>query len=159
MAGMARVIEYELVDRGGVGAVILNGRRIALCASFIHDTFGNMVKELLAILEGQQQEAEWVYFHGPRSTHLYLTSAAGRTAIALRHFRDFKVPRPRSGDPGILIGEGEVRIRDVVSDVIIAGSRMIEQLGVEGYLKAWRNPFPVHEFSRLKQLRRTLPKA
>ena len=150
---MARVIEYEMLERGGVGAVILNGRRFALCASFIHDTFGDMVAGTLAILEGQQQ-AEWVYFHEPRSTHLYLASAGGRSSIALRHFRDYKVPRPRSGDPGVLLGEGEVRLRDVVNDVIMAGSRMLESLGETGYAEAWRRPFPIREFSKLKQLRR-----
>ncbi len=154
MAGMARVIEYCLADTGALAAVILDGQRIELDACHIHDTFANMVEALLAVLEGQQ-EAEWVYFHGPGSTHLYLTHAGGRTAITLRTFRDYTgIPRPRFGDPGVLLGEGEVRLRDVVNDVVMAGSRMIESAGEAGYLRAWRRPFPASAFSRLKQLRR-----
>ncbi len=155
---MARVIEYELSGRSAVGAVILDGRRIWLCASFIHDTFGDMAKGLLAVAEGQQQEAEWCYFHEPRSTHLYLTgTGGGRAAIVLRHFRDFKVPQQAGGDPGKLTGEGEVRLRDMASDVIHAGSRMVERLGTVGYLKTWGYPFPVHDIARLTQVRRRLP--
>jgi len=44
-----------------------------------------------------------VYFHEPASTHVYLTRADGRRAIALRRFPDFRVPRPRLGNAGTLI--------------------------------------------------------
>jgi len=92
---------------------------------------------------------EWVYFHEPTSTHVYLTHADGRRVISLRRFPDLQVPRPRLGNPGTLVAEGEVVLRQLVADVIIAGSRMID-----GYLQSWHHPFPTRAFAELRDLRR-----
>src|SRR5262245_15882255 len=133
---MARVIEYALRQHGwALGAIVLAERRIELDASYIHDTFTNIVKALIYACRGQEA-VEWVYFHEPASTHVYLTRADGRRAIALRRFPDFRVPRPRLGNPGILIAEGEVLLRQLVTDVITAGSRMIDANGEQGYLQS-----------------------
>jgi hypothetical protein len=151
---MTRVIEYALNGAGWAqGTVALDGRRIALDASYIHDTFNDIVEALLTACRGQEA-VEWVYFHEPASTHVYLTRADSRRAIALRRFPDFRVPRPRLGNPGTLIAEGKVLLRQLVSDVIIAGSRMIDAHGAQGYLQSWRRPFPTRAFADLRDLRR-----
>jgi hypothetical protein len=63
---MTRVIEYSLSGAGWAqGTVVLDGRRIALDASYIHDTFTNIVEALLAACEGNEA-VEWVYFMNPR---------------------------------------------------------------------------------------------
>jgi len=151
---MTRVIEYALSGAGWAqGTVVLSGRRIALDASYIHDTFNNIVEALQTACRGQEA-VEWVYFHEPASTHVYLTRADSRRAIALRRFPDFRVPRPRLGNPGTLIAEGTVLLRQLVADVIIAGSRMIDAHGEQGYLESWRQPFPTRAFADLRDLRR-----
>ena len=151
---MTRVIEYALSGAGWAqGAVVLDGRRIELDASYIHDTFKDIVEALLKACRGQEA-VEWVYFHEPASTHVYLTFADGRRAIALRRFPDFRVPRPRLGNPGTLIAEGKVLLRQLVADVIIAGSRMIDTHGEQGYLQSWHHPFPTRAFAELRDLRR-----
>jgi hypothetical protein len=62
---MARVIEYLLRDHGWArGAITLGGRRIELDASFIHDTFKDMLEALLWACKGRET-VEWVYFHEP----------------------------------------------------------------------------------------------
>jgi hypothetical protein len=74
---MTRVIEYSLSGAGWAqGTVVLDDRRIALDASYIHDTFTNIVEALLAACEGNQA-VEWVYFHEPASTHVHLTRVDG----------------------------------------------------------------------------------
>src|SRR5688572_28614023 len=66
---MARVIEYALVGSGwALGTITLDGRRIELDASYIHDTFTGIVEGLLRACSGQEA-VEWVYFHEPDSTH------------------------------------------------------------------------------------------
>ena len=151
---MTRVIEYALSGAGWAqGTVVLDGRRIELDASYIRDTFTDIVEAMLTASRGQEA-VEWVYFHEPASTHVCLTRANGRQAIALRRFPDFRVPRPRSGNPGTLIAEGEVLLRQLVADVIIAGSRMIDAHGEQGYLQSWRRPFPARAFADLRDLRR-----
>jgi hypothetical protein len=132
---------------------VLDGRRIGLDASYIHDTFKDIVEALLTAGRGQEA-VEWVYFHEPASTHVYLTRADGRRAIALRRFPDFRVPRPCLGKPGTLIAEGQVLLRQLVADVIIAGSRMLDAHGEQGYLQSWRQPFPTRAFAALRELRR-----
>src|SRR5215475_7658103 len=118
---MTRVIEYALSGAGWAqGTVVLSGRRIALDASYIHDTFNTIVEALLTACRGQEA-VEGVYFHEPASTHVYLTRADRRRANALRRFPDFRVPSPRLGNPGTLITEGTVLLRQLVADVIIAG--------------------------------------
>jgi hypothetical protein len=100
------VIEYILEGGGWAqGAVVLGGRRMALDASYIHDTFKDIVEALLMACKGQET-VEWVYFHEPVSTHVYLTHADGRRVIALRRFSDFRVPRPRLGNAGTMVAEG-----------------------------------------------------
>jgi len=151
---MTRVIEYALSGAGWArGTVVLDGRRIGLDASYIHDTFKDIVEALLTAGRGQEA-VEWVYFHEPASTHVYLTRADGRRAIALRRFPDFRVPRPCLGKPGTLIAEGQVLLRQLVADVIIAGSRMLDAHGEQGYLQSWRQPFPTRAFAALRELRR-----
>jgi hypothetical protein len=151
---MTRVIEYAISGAGSArGAVVLDGFRIGLDASFIHDTFRDIVEAMLRAYSGQA--VEWVYFHEPESTHVYLTGKSGRRAIALRRFPDFRVPRPRLGNPGTLIAEGEVQLRQLVADIIIAGSRMIDTHGEQGYLQSWRHPFPSRAFADLREFRRT----
>jgi hypothetical protein len=151
---MARVIEYALEGHGWArGAIALADRRIELDASYIHDTFKNLVEAMVCACKGQA-EVEWVYFHEPTSTHVNLTLAAGRRVLELRRFPDFRVPRPRSGKPGTLILEGEVLLRQLVADVIIAGSRMVDAHGEQGYLQSWRHPFPTRAFTDLRDLRR-----
>jgi hypothetical protein len=151
---MARVLEYALRGAGWAhGAVVLDGRRLELDASYIHDTINDLVEALLTACRGQEA-VEWVYFHEPASTHVYLTRAHGRRAIALKRFPDFRVPRPRLGNRGTLIAEGEVLLRQLVADVIIAGSRMIDIHGEQGYLQSWRQPFPTRAFADLRDLRR-----
>jgi hypothetical protein len=135
------------------GAVVLDGRRIELDASYIHDTFKDIVEALLSACRGQEA-VEWVYFHEPASTHVYLTFADGRRAIALRRFPDFRVPRPRLGNAGTLIAEGDVLLGQLVVDVIIAGSIMLDAYGEQGYLQSWRRPFPIRALADLKDLRR-----
>ena len=132
---------------------MLDGRRIELDASYIHDTFKDIVEALLSACRGQEA-VEWVYFHEPASTHVYLTRADSRRAIALRRFPDFRVPRPRLGNTGTLIAQGEVLLGQFVTDVIIAGSRMIDDHGEQGYLQSWRRPFPTRALADLKDLRR-----
>jgi hypothetical protein len=45
---MTRVIEYALCGAGWAqGTVVLGGRRIELDASYIHDTFNDIVEALL----------------------------------------------------------------------------------------------------------------
>lgn len=151
---MTSVIEYALRGAGWAeGTVVLDGRRIELDASYIHDTFGNIVEAVLAACGGDET-VEWVFFHEPASTHITLTRADGRRAITLRRFPDFRVPRPRLGNPGTLIAEGEVPLRQLVADVVMAGSRMIDAHGKQGYLQSWRQPFPTRAFANLKDLRR-----
>lgn len=151
---MARVIEYELEGNGWArSAITLADLRVGLTASYIHDTFQDMLAALLSSCDGQQA-VEWVYFHEPNSTHVYLTYAGGQQVMTLREFPGFRVPRPLLGHAGTLIGEDRVNLRDLVGDVIIAGSRMLEAHGEHGYLQSWGRPFPTLEFSRLKQLRR-----
>jgi hypothetical protein len=151
---MARVIEYALVGAGWAQAAItLDGRRVELDASHIHDTFTDIVEGLLRACRGQEA-VEWVYFHEPDATHAYLTGTNNRRAIALRRFPDLRVPRPRLGNPGTLIVEGEVLLRQLVADIIVAGSRMIDAHGEEGYLQSWRRPFPTRALADLGELRR-----
>ena len=153
---MVRVIEYGLVGGGcgwARGAITLSGRRIELNASYIYDTFKDIVEGLLWACNGRET-VEWVYFHEPASTHVYLTRADGRRVIALLQFPDFRVPRPRLGNQGTLIAEGEVLLRQLVADVIIAGSRMIDAHGEKGYLQSWRRPFPTRVFADLRDFRR-----
>jgi hypothetical protein len=120
---MTRVIEYSLSGAGWAqGTVVLDGRRIALDASYIHDTFTNIVEALLAAC-GSNEAVEWVYFHEPASTHVHLTLADGRRVITLRRFPDFRVPRSRLGNPSTLIAEEEMTLRQLVADVMIAGSK------------------------------------
>ena len=108
---------------------MLDGRRIALDASYIHDTVTDIAQALLAACRGQG-EVEWAYFHEPASTHIYLTHATnGKRAIAVRQFPDFRVPRHRLGTPSALIAEGEALLRQLVAVVLIAGSRMIDAHG------------------------------
>src|SRR6516225_3633644 len=150
---MTRVIEYALSGAGWAqGAVVLDGRRIELDASYIHDTFKDIVEALLSACRGQEA-VEWVYFDEPASTHVYLTYADGRRVIALRRFPDFRVPRPRLGNAGTLIAEGDVLLGQLVADVIVAGSRMIDAQGEQGYLQSWRRPFPTRALADLKELR------
>jgi len=137
---MPRVIEYVLERGGALGAIVLGGRRIALDASYIYDTFKDIVEALLMACKGQET-VEWVYFHEPTSTHVYLTRSDGRRVISLRRFPDLQVPRPRLGNPGTLVAEGEVVLRQLVADVILAGSRMIDAHGEQGYLQSWHHPF------------------
>jgi len=151
---MGKVIEYALSGTGWAqGTVVLGGRRIELDASYIHDTFSDIVGALLMACR-EQDTVEWVYFHESASAHVYLTRVNGRRAIALRRFLDFRVPRPSLGNPGTLIAEGEVLLRQLVADVIIAGSRMIDAHGEQGYLQSWRRPFPTRAFADLKDIRR-----
>ena len=151
---MPRVIEYVLEGGGWAqGAVVLGGRRIELDASYIHDTFKDIVEALLMACKGQEM-VEWVYFHEPTSTHVYLSHADGRRVITVRRFPDFRVPRPRLGNPGTLVAEGEVVLRQLVADVIVAGSRMIEAHGERGYLQTSHHPFPTRAFAELRDLRR-----
>jgi len=155
--GMTRVIEYSLHGAGWAqGAVVLDGRRITLDASYIHDTFRDIVEALRAACEGQEA-VEWVYFHEPTSTHVYLTRADCRRVITLRRFPDFRSRRPHLGHPGTLIAEGEVLLRQLVSDVIIAGSRIVDAHGEHGYLQSWGHPFPTRAFADLRELRRNSP--
>ena len=150
---MPRIIEYELHAHGwAVGALTLANRRIELDASYLHDTFGDLIEAMLAACEGEQV-VEWVYFHEPEATHASLELVEGRSRISLRRYPDLRVPRPRLGDPGALIGEGEVNLWNLVSDVVIAGSRMLERHGEDGYLQSWRSPFPTAQLHRMKQLR------
>jgi hypothetical protein len=58
------------------------------------------------------------------------------------------------GNPGTLIAEGDVLLRQLVADVIVAGSRMLDAHGEQGYPQSWRRPFPTHAFADLKDLRR-----
>jgi hypothetical protein len=151
---MARVIEYALVGSGWAQAAITLGeRKIELDASYIHDTFTGIVEGLLRASSGQAA-VEWVYFHEPTSTHVYLTGTDSRRAIALRRYPDFRVPRPRLGNPGTLVAEGEVPLRELVADVIMAGSRMIDAHGEQGYLQSWGHPFPTRALADLADLRR-----
>jgi len=60
---------------------VLGGRRTKLDASYIHDTFTDIVEALLMACEGQDA-VEWAYFHEPASTHAYLTHADGGRAIS-----------------------------------------------------------------------------
>jgi hypothetical protein len=153
---MERILEYELLGAGGAyGAINVGGRRIPLDASFIYDTFGNIVEALLKACEGDEI-VEWIYLHEPDTTHARLVKLDGRNRLTLIRYPDFRISRPRFGHPGQLIGEGEVDLRKLVGDVIIAGSRMLEKSGEDGYLKSWGRPFPVSLFARLKEKRRTL---
>jgi hypothetical protein len=150
---MSRVIEYALTGPGWArGAIVLAGCRIELDVSYIHDTFNDIVEALLMASKGQEA-VEWVYFHEPRSTHVCLTRAGDRRAIALRRFSDFRVPRPRLGEPGTVIAEGLVLLRKLIADVIIAGSRIIDEHGEQGYLQSWGHHFPTRAFAELKHLR------
>jgi hypothetical protein len=58
------------------------------------------------------------------------------------------------GKPGTLIAEGKVLLRQLVADVIIGGSRMIDTHGEQGYLQSWRLPFPTRAFADLRDFRR-----
>ena len=151
---MTRVIEYALRGAGWAeGTLLLDDRRLELDASYIHDTFKEIVEALLSACKGQET-VEWVYFHEPESTHVYLTRANGGQAIAVRRYPDFRIPRPRLGYAGTLIAEAKVQLRQVVADVIIAGSRMIDAHGEQGYLQSWHHSFPTSAFADLRQLRR-----
>lgn len=153
---MARVLEYELEDDGWArGAILLPDRRIQLCASYIHDTFLQLLLALQAACKGQPS-VEWTYFHEPRSTIVSLTRAETRAELVVRGFKDFRDPRPRLGSEGRILGNSHVRLRDVMSDAILAGSRMLEHHGENGYARSWRRAFPTRELDRLKQLRRQL---
>jgi hypothetical protein len=153
---MARVLEYVLEDGGWArSAILLPDRRIELCASYIHDTFLQMLQALVAACGGQHS-VEWTYFHEPQSTVVSLTNAGAAVELVVRRFKDFRVPRPRLSSEGSVLGSGDVRLRDVVSDAILAGSRMLEQRGEIGYARSWRRTFPGRELDRLKQLRRQL---
>jgi hypothetical protein len=151
---MPRLIEYVLEGHGWAqGAIVLSGRRIGLDASYIHDTFKDIVEALLMACKGQEM-VERVYFHEPTSTHVHLTLADGRRVISLRRFPGLRVPRPPLGNPGTLVAQGEVVLRQLVVDVILAGSRMIEAHGEQGYQQSWHHPFPTRVFAELEEFRR-----
>jgi hypothetical protein len=48
--------------------------------------------------------------HEPASTHVHLTHVDGRLVITLLRFPDFRVPRPRLGNPGTLIAEAWMQL-------------------------------------------------
>ena len=127
---MARVIEYELVGSAGWArsAITLDRHTIELTASSIHDTLHDILHALLSACDGQDA-VEWVYFHEPESTHVYLTYVGGRRLLTVRRYPDFRVPRPVLGDCGVLIGEGQTVLRDIVATSSLLGrdcSRLME---------------------------------
>jgi hypothetical protein len=153
---MSRTLEYVLGGSGWADCVLTVGeQRIQLDASYVHDTFANIVDALLAACE-LKTSVEWVYFHEPFSTHAVLTTTGGAYSLAIWRYPDLRVPRPALGKPGKLLAEGEVSLRKLVDDTIIAGSRMMEMHGEEGYLTSWRRPFPIASLARLKHYRRRL---
>ena len=153
---MARLFQYELEGNGwAVSTITVDGLCIKLDASYVHDTFANVVEALIAKFDGTES-VEWVYFHEPLSTHVRLKNTSANVHMSLWEFSDLRVPRPTLGEAGRLIAQGEIELNKIMGDVIISGSRMLEKHGDDGYEKAWRRRFPTEGLEKLKQVRRDL---
>jgi hypothetical protein len=154
---MAHVLEFEVGEHGWASAaIILNERRNKLdMASFVYDTFYEMAGALVSACNGAT-EAEWLYFHEPGATYAILrTGSSGQAILTILVSKEGdRVVRPKIGYPTNLVAEGPVGLRDMVTDVITAGSRMLEKHGAAGYKQHWRHDFPEKEIELLKQWRR-----
>lgn len=155
---MSRIIEYSLDGAGwAVGSLNFAEQKIELDTSYIVDTFADMANAILAICEGMPT-ASWDYFHEPMSTRVTLNTTDGELEMMVVRYADIHFGPVPIDVIGELLAKKPVSIDRLVSDVIVAGSRMLEAHGVEGYKQSFRREFPSSEIEMLRTFRRTSKK-
>jgi hypothetical protein len=130
---------YSLWSHGWARAFIGNGRvEVKVTASYLTDALGDFVDAVQRLFTEDRTECIWEEEPGEFLWKLH--NEGVRCVVEV--FQDGRVPEIFSGDDDLLHFGGEVEG---------AIQKLLDELGVEGYLKKWGHPFPQEAYSKLKQ--------
>jgi hypothetical protein len=150
---MSNFINYKLDQHGWADAVIIvNNTKIKIDSiSYLSDAFGDMVKAILKLKNGNYEES-WYFTHEPGETRFSLTrnNITKDIKIVVKAYNDilFGEYTDMNGD---VIFEGVISLDDLIKDIIINCEEILNSFGVEGYKDSWNYDFPINEYKMLKK--------
>ena len=151
MSAMSVTFSYELTGRGWAECTVRIGERVAkVSASYLSDALADLASATAAALRGHpaacasfaEEPGEYRWMLEPR--------ADGQVRLRVLEF-----PESRGGKPeeGIVLLDGECRLRTFAGAIVSELQRLEAKHGQEGYRRLWVNhEFPAERLTELQGL-------
>lgn len=144
-------IDYVLDGYGWATATVgLGGDAVAMTASYLHDSLGQLANATLELAAGGE-EAAVVFMAEPGEHHLILRRAGDAVAVEVLWFEDWASWDMFPPDRYKLVLAGACPLAVFREQVVAALDRVLAEFGVAGYRAKWgEHDFPVATLERLK---------
>lgn len=148
--------DYILEEHGwAVGKLKSRDFSAEFNASYLHDTLNSIINALIGLLTDRNRVV--IPFYDEPGEHQIVIEKIDSTKITieLKWYENYATEYMIDTDKYESLFKGETTLKSLVSNGFDSIKKILDENGIEGYKEKWRHEFPISDYNKLTELKRT----
>jgi len=149
-------LDYILEDAGwATGKLTAREFQTEFDASYLHDSLASIIQAAIGLLTDKERVII-PFFSEPGENQLVIEKIdENKIEIELRWYEDWASWNMIDPNKYESVYKGQTTLKSFVVNAYNTAKRIVDKNGLEGYSEKWQGEFPIDDFKKLEELKKT----